>query len=401
MTSFEEARDLILSNVTPMDTEQVDLLDSLGRVASETVIAQYNLPSFDNSAMDGYAVRVADSSTLASLPISGYIPAGGTATDELAPGSAIKIMTGAPVPQGADAIVPFEEATETGQVVRIESSPHPGQHIRHAGEDVKIGETVLPAGTLIRVPEICILAAQGRSSIQVYRKPLVAILATGDELVEIGSSLPEGKVFNSNSPTLAAAVLEVGATYKMIGIARDDREHLRQMVALGLQADVLITAAGVSVGDRDFVREILEELGVKQLLWKVKMKPGKSIAFGTNRGKPVFALPGNPVSAIVTFEELVRPALLKMMGHRCVIKPLVTAILQEEMRKTPGRVFLSRVRLVQRDGKYLAWSAGNQDTGRLQTMLQANALAILPADRASFAAGEEIKVHLLSNVPVL
>ncbi len=397
MTSFEEARDIILSNVAPMETEQMELLDSLGRVAAETITAPYNLPSFDNSAMDGYAVRVADSTRFASLPITGYIPAGGVATATISPGSAIKIMTGAPVPPGCDAIVPFEDATESDQAVRIEIAPLPGQHVRRAGEDIKLGDTVLAVGTPIRIPEISILASLGRSSLRVYRKPLVAILATGDELVELGQPLPEGRLYNSNSPGLAAAVLEAGAAYKMIGIARDEPEHLRQKLAEGLQADALITAAGVSVGDRDFVREILAELGVKQLLWKVNIKPGKSAAFGSYLGKPVFSLPGNPVSAIVTFEELVRPALLKMMGHQHVVKPFVTAVLQEELHKKPGRTFLSRVRLVHSDGKYLAWSAGNQDTGILQTMLQTNALAILPADRTSFAAGEEIKVHLLSD----
>jgi len=400
MTSFEEAREIILANATLMETEQVQLLASLGRVTAETVTAPYNLPPFDNSAMDGYAVRVADASKSASLPIKGYIPAGGFATTKLVPGSAIKIMTGAPVPEGSDAIVPFEEATEADGMVRIEVPPHSGQHVRRVGEDIKQGATVLPAGTVIRVSEISVLASLGRSTIRVYRKPVVAILATGDELVELGQPLPEGRLFNSNSPGLAAAVLEAGATYKMIGIARDEREHLRQLLAVGLQADVLVTAAGVSVGDRDFVREVLAELGVKQLLWKVEIKPGKSVAFGSKDGKLVFALPGNPVSAIVTFEELVRPALLKMMGHQQLVKPIEKAILQEEMRKKAGRIFFSRVRLVRADGKYLAWSAGNQDTGRLQTMLQANALALLPADRTSFAAGEEIDVHLLSNAPI-
>jgi len=400
MTSFEEAREIILANAVLMETEQVQLLDSLGRVTAETVSAPYNLPSFDNSAMDGYAVRVADARKSASLPIKGYIPAGGFATTKLAPGSAIKIMTGAPVPEGSDAIVPFEDATEADGTITIEIPPHTGQHVRRAGEDIKQGATVLAAGTVIRVSEISVLASLGWSSIHVYRKPVVAILATGDELVELGQALPEGRLFNSNSPGLAAAVLEAGATYKMIGIARDERDHLRELMAVGLQADMLITAAGVSVGDRDFVREVLAELGVKQLLWKVEMKPGKSVAFGSKDGKLVFALPGNPVSAIVTFEELVRPALLKMMGHQQVVKPIVKAILQEEMHKKAGRMFLSRVRLVRADGKYLAWSAGNQDTGRLLTMLQANALALLPADRTSFAVGEEIDVHLLSNAPV-
>jgi molybdopterin molybdotransferase len=399
MMSFEEARALILSNVALLEAEQVELLDSLGRVIAEDVIAPLNLPSFDNSAMDGYAVRVADCNGFAPLPIIGYIPAGGAAITEVAAGSAIKIMTGAPVPPGCDAIVPFEDAKESDHKVLIQAAPLPGQHIRRAGEDVKRGEKVIAAGTLVRVPEISMLASLGRTSIQVYRKPLVAILATGDELVEPGQDLPEDKVFNSNSAALAAAVLEAGAVPWILGIARDDRKHLRRMITTGLQADVLITAAGVSVGDRDFVREALTELGVKQLLWKVHMKPGKSMAFGTKDGKPIFSLPGNPVSAMITFEELVRPALLKMMGHRRVIKPLMTAILQEDLHKKSGKTYFARVRLQRVGDKYLAWSGGNQETGFLHTMLHADALAILPPDRTEFAAGEEINVHILSNWP--
>jgi molybdopterin molybdotransferase len=397
--SFEEARDRILSTVALMESESVEILDSLGRVTAEDVIAPLNLPSFDNSAMDGYAVRVADCNAFEALTITGNIPAGGSTTAELTRGSAIRIMTGAPIPHGCDAVVPLEETEDTGNHVQIHVAPHPGQHIRWAGEDVKLGETVLPAGTLIRVTAISMLASMGRTQVRVYRKPIVAILATGDELVEPGQPLPEGKLFNSNSPALAAAVCEAGAVPLILGVARDDREHLRQRITLGLQADALITAAGVSVGDCDFVRETLAGLGVKQLLGKVNMKPGKAMTFGVKDGKPVFSLPGNPVSAIITFEKMVRPALLKMMGHRQVTTPLVTAILQEELRKKPGKIFFARVRLKIAEGKFLAWSAGHQDTGFLKTMLQADALAVLPAERTSFSAGEEIDVHILSQAP--
>ena len=403
MLSFEDARQTILSNVNCMEAEAVEILDALGRVIAEDVIAPIDLPSFDNSAMDGYAVRVSDCNRFAPLIVSGYIPAGGTAVaTEVLPGNAIRIMTGAPVPSGCDAIVPLEDVEEVQEAGKeiwvVKTAPRSGQHIRRAGEDVKRGETVLPAGALIRVPAVSVLASLGRTQVQVYRKPVVAILATGDELVEPGQALPEGKLYNSNSVALAAAVREAGAEAIILGIARDDREHMRPMIASGLTADVLITAAGVSVGDRDFVRDVLEELGVIQLFWKVDMKPGKSMAFGTCGGKPVFSLPGNPVSAMITFEEMVRPALLKMMGHRKVVKPLVTATLQEEMRKKSGRVFFSRVRLERVNDKLLAWNAGNQETGFVQTLLHADALAVLPADRVSFAAGEEIDVHLLSSL---
>jgi len=402
MLSFEEARNLILSNVIPMEAEEVTIPDSLGRVTAEDVIAPMNLPSFDNSAMDGYAVHVADCSRFAPLTVSGYIPAGGTAIAKVLPGNAVRIMTGAPVPSGCDAIVPLEDVEEAGEVEGeiwvLKAAPRPGQHIRRAGEDVKRGETVLTVGTPISVPAISMLASLGRTRVRVYRRTVVAILATGDELVEPGQSLSEGKLFNSNSVALAAAVREAGAIPMILGIARDDRGDLLEKITAGLQADALITAAGVSVGDRDFVRETLAELGIDELFWKVGMRPGKSMAFGKSCGKPVFSLPGNPVSTMITFEEMVRPALLKMMGHQKVLRPLVTAILREDIRKKSGRVFFSRVRLESVNGRFLAWNAGNQETGFVQTLLHADALAVLPADRVSFEAGEEINVHILSSL---
>jgi molybdopterin molybdotransferase len=397
MMSFEEARTTILDHVAPLAPEQSELLDSLGQVTAEEIIAPFNLPSFDNSAMDGYAVRTADCSHNATLPIMDYIPAGGVAHTKLTAGKSIKIMTGAPVPQGADAVVPFEDAEEANQAIKVKEPVKSGQHIRHAGEDVRQGEVVIPSGRLIRVPEINMLANLGRRSVQVYRRPVVAILATGDELVEPGQPLTEGKIYNSNSVMLAAAVREAGATPLILGIAKDDREILRSKIEEGLKADALITAAGVSVGDRDYVRETLTEFGVKQVFWKINIKPGKSAAFGIYGAKPVFSLPGNPVSAMITFEELARPALLKMMGRPQSIQPMLTATLQEDLRKKAGKTFFARVRLQVSEGKLVAWSAGHQDTGFQRTICLADGIAMLPAERGNFRAGEEIEVRILSN----
>ena len=333
MLSFEEAREKILNHVALMGVEQVGLLESLGRVMAEDVMATVNLPSFDNSSMDGYAVRLKDRSSFALLKISGYLPAGAVATAKVAPRSAVRIMTGAPVPPGCDAVVPFEDAEELKDAVSIKAEVVLGQHIRRQGEDIRLGEVALAVGTPVRVPEISLLASLGRTSVGVYRNPRVAILATGDELVEPGQPLSAGKVFNSNSVAIAAAVKEAGGAPLILGVATDNRESLRQKLSEGLRADVLITVAGVSVGDRDMVREILQELDVQQVFWRIDMKPGKSTAFGVKNGKPVFSLPGNPVSAVVTFEELVRPAILRMMGYPCVIKPYVAAILQEDYAK--------------------------------------------------------------------
>jgi molybdopterin molybdotransferase len=249
----------------------------------------------------------------------------------------------------------------------------------------------------VRPYEINMLACLGMEDIEVVRRPTVAIVATGDELIALGDRPVPGRIVNSNSYSLAAAIGGVGALPLLLGIAGDNLPVLREKLAEGLKADVLITSAGVSMGDRDLVREVLAELGVEIQFWKVKVKPGKSLAFGVLGEKLVFALPGNPVSAMLTFEEFAAPALLKMMGHRQPVKLLLPAVLQGEIRKKLGETHLVRVRLEYSGGKYLAWSAGKQDTGRLKTLLQANALAVLPAEREYFAAGEEIQVHLLDG----
>jgi molybdopterin molybdotransferase len=397
MPAFEEARRIILEHVTQLSSERVGLLESLGRVLAEDIIAPWSLPRFSNSAMDGYAVRAEDCRDARPLPIIDYVPAGGQARKSLEPGTVIKIMTGAPLPEGCDSIVPIEQAEESGGSVRVMQPVERYQHFRLAGDDVREGENVLPSGTLVRPYEINMLACFGKEHLMVVRRPSVAIVATGDELIALGEMPSNGKIVNSNSYALAAAISSLGALPVLAGIARDNVESHREKLTDGLKADVLITSAGVSVGDRDLVREVLSESGVEIVFWRVKVKPGKALAFGIKEGKPVFALPGNPVSSMLTFEEFVAPALLKMMGHRETVKPLFRAVLQCELKKKEGQTHLIRVRLEYSDGKYLAWSAGKQDSGRLKTLLRANALAVLPADRNSFAPGEEILVHLLDG----
>jgi molybdopterin molybdotransferase len=246
------------------------------------------------------------------------------------------------------------------------------------------------------------LASFGKAYLPVYRKARVAILSTGDELIELGEPLQAGRIINSNAFSLAAAVMEIGAHPVIVGIARDNRESHREKMLEGLKADALITSAGVSAGDRDLVREILAELGVEQVFWRVDIKPGGPTAFGMKDGKPVFSLPGNPVSTMVTFEEFVRPALLRMMGHKRVIKPFVRAVLQSKARKKSGKINFLRVKLASENGRYLAYSSGDQHTGILKTMLMADAIAVLPADRSDFSPGEEVDVHILSgNVELL
>jgi molybdopterin molybdotransferase len=402
MPTFEEARSIILASVSPLGVERIELLESLGRVIAEDVVAPWDMPLFDNSAMDGFAVRTGTGMHQDRLKVTGYIPAGGMADSVVIPGCAVRIMTGAPIPPGCDAVVPIEETEEEPGEVRLLKPVERLQHIRFRGEDIAAGSAVMAAGTIVRPPEISMLASFNKLIVPVYRKARVAILSTGDELVEPGTPPAPGKIINSNALSLAAAVRESGAEPVILGIARDDRKSHLQLMREGLKADALITSAGVSAGDRDLVRDCLAELGARQLFWKVDIKPGGPTAFALYDDKPVFSLPGNPVSTMVTFEEFVRPALLKMMGHKRVIKPFIKAVLQGEARKKPGKINFLRVRLRTENGRYLAYSSGDQNTGILKTMLLADAMAVLPADRTSFAPGEEVDVHILSgNVEML
>jgi molybdopterin molybdotransferase len=402
MLSFNDARERILAEVQPLPTEDVGLLEAAGRAVAQAVIAGQPLPAFDNSAMDGYAVRSVDCSAGALLPVKGYIPAGRAADRPLEPGSAIKIMTGAPVPPGADAVVPFEETDELTDRIRLLGPVEAGDHIRRQGEDIRPGDRVIDSGTVLRPAEISLLASLGMTSVPVHRQVRVAILATGDELQEIGQQRCAGGVINSNSWALAAAVKEIGGVPLILGIARDTRDSLSGKIREGLQADVLITSAGVSAGDCDLVRDVLDELGVVQRFWTINIKPGKPTAFGMQGSVPVFSLPGNPVSTMLTFEEFVRPALLKMMGHRTVLKPLFKARLQRPYRKKAGRLQLMRVSLRLDDaGVLLATSPGDQNTGILRTMIDAQGIAILDAERDHYSAGDQVDVHLLGAATAL
>ncbi|MHB8057370.1 MAG: molybdopterin molybdotransferase MoeA [Desulfuromonadaceae bacterium] len=401
MLSYEQARQVILENITPAGVEQADLVEAIGRVLVEDVVAPWDMPLWDNSAMDGYGVRCADCSEVpCKLKVTGYIPAGGRADGvEVKAGCAVKIMTGAPVPDGVDAVVPFEETEETsGEQVVIQAPVVLHQHIRFRGEDVRSGQTVISAGTIVRAPEVSMLASLGRSRVAVFMRPTVAILSTGDELIEVGRTPGAGELINSNALALAAAVREAGGIPRVIGIARDNLESHREKLREGLTADMLVTSAGVSAGDRDLVRVVLEELGVKQVFWKVGIKPGKPTAFGVRDGKPVFSLPGNPVASLITFEEFVRPALLRMMGQRRVLRPMFSATLRSDIKnRESDRTTLLRVRLEREGDRFSAAVSGKQQTGLLKTMVDAAAIAVIPPGRGSMAAGEEVAVHFFGS----
>jgi molybdopterin molybdotransferase len=395
MPSFEEARASILEHVAVLGAETVPVLDAVGRVLAVDVVAPWDMPRWDNSAMDGYAVRAAEAAAGARLALVGYLPAGVEPTGAVAPGTAAKIFTGAPLPPGADAIVPLEDAEERDGSVHVARPAQRGAHVRRQGEDVRAGETVLARGATVGPPEVALLASFSRLAIPVVRHARVAILSTGDELVEPGEPLAPGKIYDSNALALAAAVKETGGEPIHLGIARDDRASLRRLLEEGLRADALVTTAGVSMGDRDLVREVLQELGVRQIFWKVDIRPGRPTAFAVRGTTPVFSLPGNPVATLLTFDQLVRPALLRMMGHDRVLRPVVRAVFQEELARKPGRVSLLRVRLERRAGGLLAWTSGNQETGRLRTTLRADGIAVIPADRGSIGAGDLVDVQML------
>jgi molybdopterin molybdotransferase len=397
MPSFEDARASILEHVAVLGSEPVALLDCVDRVLADDVVAPWDLPRWDNSAMDGYAVLAADCTSATRLTLSGYLPAGGSSEDAVVAGTAAKIFTGAPLPAGADAIVPLEDAEERDGNVHLARPVRPGAHVRRKGEDIRKGETVLRRGTVVGPPEVSLLASLSRLSVPAVRRVRVAILSTGDELVEPGRSLAPGKIYDSNALALAVAVKQIGGEPIHLGIARDDKGSLRQLVTEGLQADALVTSAGVSMGDRDLVREVLEELSVRQVFWKVDIKPGRPTAFALHGSTPVFSLPGNPVSTLLTFEQFVRPALLKMMGHRTLLRPVVRAVFQEHVSRKPGRVSFLRVRLEHRNGGLLAWTSGNQETGILKTTLQADGIAVIPADWESVGTGDLVDVQMLRS----
>jgi len=395
LPSFHEARRIILENVARLGAEVVPALDAVGRVVAEDVKAPFDLPRWDNSAMDGFALRAQDAAAPGGLRVSGYVPAGATPSGDLAPGTAVRVLTGAPLPPGTDTVVPIEETEERDGVVRLLRPVRAGAHVRRRGEDIRAGEAALTAGTVLGPAELSALASSSRLAVPVVRRARVAILSTGDELVEPGAPLAPGLIHDSNAWALAAAVRQAGAIPTVLGIARDDREALRRLLGEGLAADALVTSAGVSVGDRDLVREVLEELGVRQLFWKIDVKPGRPTAFALAGRTPVFSLPGNPVATLLTFEQFVRPALLRMMGHARVLRPLVPATLDGGLARRPGRVEFVRVRLERRGDGLVATSAGDQATGMLKTLLRADGLVVVPAERGPIEPGGAVEVQVL------
>ena len=402
MISVEAALETILSHIQPLGFEKVSLLEAQGRVIAEDIYASRDIPPLDNSAMDGYAVRSEDIQQASSghsvrLEIIEDLPAGSVSRKTVGKGEAIRIMTGAPIPRGADTVVQVEDTAKEDRYTQIFRAVPLGENIRRAGEDVGKGDRVISKGDFIRPAEVGMLASVGRSFVSVYQRPHVAILCTGEELVDVDGELEEGKIVSSNSYTLAAQVKDAGAIPLQLGIARDRKEDIEQKLRQGIRADVLISSAGISVGDYDLVKDVLKDLGMEMVFWKVAMKPGKPLAFGTIGGKPAFGLPGNPVSSMVSFEQFVRPSLLKMMGYQQLFRPTIEAILKEDIRKEPGRRHYMRAVVSFERDRYFVTTTGAQGSGMLISMVRANGLVIIPENQEKVRAGEKVLVQLLDR----
>ncbi|MBI1920612.1 MAG: molybdopterin molybdotransferase MoeA [Geobacter sp.] len=395
MVSIEEAQRSILEQITPLETEKVSVFQGLNRITPEDHVAPWDIPPADNSAMDGYAFSHA-ALTGNRLRVTGFLPAGKERTVPVPPGEAVKIMTGAPLPPACDTVVPIEDVEEDGEWIRLASAVKAGSHIRERGEDIRRDDIVIPAGSLLRPQEIGMLSAMGTTSLAVHRRARVAILSTGDELLEPGSTPAPGKIINSNSYSLAAQVLDAGGDPVLLGIAPDTLDDTCCKIRSGLNADILVITGGVSVGDRDFVKMAIEKLGGNVTFWKVNMKPGKPLAFAMLEGKPVFALPGNPVAAMVSFELFVRPSILKAMGHRRVFRPKVKAALQEPATNKGKRPHLVRGIVSAHEDSYIVSTTGNQSSGRLSSLIQGNSLIRL-APEAVHAEGDKVEVLLLDR----
>jgi molybdopterin molybdotransferase len=401
MLEVEVAVERFLSHFRPLEAEAVPVLETLDRVLAEDVVAEMDIPPLANTAMDGYAVRCDDTGGARSdaprrLRVVADLAAGYTLNEPIAPGTAVRIMTGAPVPPGTEAVIPFEEVEVDGDSILVfKRYPHQ-KNIRAAGEDVRAGEVVLTKGKLLRPQEIGMLAALGRAKVQVHRRPRVAILSTGDEVIDAAAPWQPGKIRDANGYSNAAQVLKCGGIPLRLGIARDTVNDLTAKIRAGLDqgADLFLTSGGVSVGDFDVVKNVLAAEG-EISFWRVRIKPGKPLAFGLIQGTPLLGLPGNPVSAMVSFELFARPAILTMLGQRKLSRPTLAAVLVDEIKRKDNRRHYVRVTIEKQGDLNLARLTGDQGSGILLSMVKADGLAIISEDLEYVPVGSGVRVMLL------
>jgi molybdopterin molybdotransferase len=414
MISVEQALEKILTNIHSLDIEERPLLECRGQVLAENVYSELDVPPSDNSALDGYAVRSADIRDCSPrqpgiLKVIDIVVAGACPRQPVQPHTAIRIMTGAPIPAGADVVIGFEDTDESQRRITSQGYPaeigiltseKPDANIRKAGESIKKGEMVLNKGSLLRPSEIGVLASMGYPGVKVIRRPVIAILATGNEISSPGEPLVEGKIYNSNSYSIAAQVQRDGGIPKLLGVALDNQASLTAKISEGLDADMLITIGGVSMGDYDIVKDILQKQG-EIVFWKVRAKPGKPLAFGTikrdkTRGDlPHLGLAGNAVSSMINYELFVRPAILKMMGKTNLDKPVIEAVIQDPIKNSDGRRVFARVMVELTNNGYQARLTGPQGSGILRSMSLANGLAIVPEDCPLVVPGDRVQVMML------
>lgn len=393
------AQRCVIEAMKQLGTESVPLQQALGRVLAEDMQANRDQPPYDVSAMDGFAIRSADVANAPTvLEVIEDIKAGDMPTKVVGAGQCARIMTGAPLPQGADAVIRVEDtqALSDGRV-QIDVSVKTRNDIRDRGENMRMGEVVLQAGTTITPGVVGMLAMVKAAQVSVYRQPRVAILSTGDELEGLNDPFDANKIPDANSYALMAQVQALGITPVLLGIARDEPTHLKEMLQRGLQFDVLLVSGGTSVGVHDYVRPTLEALGVQMKFWRVQMKPGHPMAFGIAPLTWVFGIPGNPVSSMVCFEEFIGPALRCIMGHHKLYRTTVTAKLSRDVKHKHSRAEFVRVMLRKEAGELVATPTGDQGSGILRSMAMAEGLMVVPADSKGIAAGEQVTVQLLDN----
>jgi molybdopterin molybdotransferase len=395
MLEVDVARAKLLEGFSPLDVVEIGLSDAAGMVPARNLVAPHALPRFDNSAMDGYAVIAADTDPApVGLPLAGEVRAGRHRTEELQPGSVVRIMTGAPVPPGADAIVPVENTTESDGVVVIGSVATAGDHIRPAGDDVHAGAVVVPAGIELGAGELALLASLGLTPVSVHRRPRVAILSTGDELVSPDDEPGPGQIRDSNSLALSILVSDSGGEARVIGPAADSKEAVEAAIDdAASDTDLIVSSGGVSVGKYDFVKEVIETRG-RLDFWRVAMQPGKPVVSGAVGRVPFLGLPGNPVSIHIGFEQFVRPALRKMRGCVELLRPTLTARLSTRIEKRPGRLHFVRVRLVLGDEGPIATPIGAQGSHIQSSLVDCHGVARFPVDASILEAGDEVTVEV-------
>ena len=397
MLGYPEALKLVLDRIGPLPPCRLPLAEALGLAAAEAVTAAEPVPPFTNSAMDGFALRVQDAA-LGRLPVSGQVPAGMARVPPLAPGTAVRIMTGAPVPEGADTIVPIERVRVEDGWISLMATPWAGANIRLAGEDIPGGGQVLPAGTVLRPAGLGVLAAIGCPEVLVRPRPRVAVLTTGDELVDAGARPGPGQIRDANIHSLCAQARAAGAVPVPWARVPDHREAVADALRrAAADADVVLTNGGISVGDYDYIKAVLVDQGAAQVFWRVAQKPGGPLGLWLLDGKPVFGIPGNPVAAMLMFEAYVRPALRRMMGYPLLHRPVRSGRLEAPWKRSgdPGRTeFLRVVAREGVEGTGVAM-AGPQGSGVLSSLMRANALAVIPPGPAAIPAGGEVALHLL------